>query len=140
MHCKPGVFATAGTKDKRAVTVQHVTAFKVCFPALSSFCVLHVGDCLWSWLSFLLWCWHALEMAEHHATYLPLLNSKHSKVGLCLLARRHTCMYDHRQALYVHEVLKKGLSMDSMLLPYIGHSGATGWAQSSAVQLPGWQL
>lgn len=29
MHCKPGTFATAGTKDKRAVTVQNVTAFKV---------------------------------------------------------------------------------------------------------------
>lgn len=32
MHCKPGIFATAGTKDKRAVTVQQVTAFKVTFP------------------------------------------------------------------------------------------------------------
>ncbi|DBB03074.1 TPA: hypothetical protein ACH3X1_013389 [Trebouxia sp. C0004] len=29
IHCKRGVFATAGTKDKRAVTVQSVTAFKV---------------------------------------------------------------------------------------------------------------
>ncbi|KAL0052217.1 hypothetical protein WJX82_010083 [Trebouxia sp. C0006] len=29
IHCKRGVFATAGTKDKRAVTIQSVTAFKV---------------------------------------------------------------------------------------------------------------
>ena len=29
IHCKRGVFATAGTKDKRAVTVQSITAFKV---------------------------------------------------------------------------------------------------------------
>lgn len=29
-HAPPGVFAVAGTKDKRGVTVQHVTAHKVC--------------------------------------------------------------------------------------------------------------
>lgn len=36
MHCKPGVFATAGTKDKRAVTVQHVTAYKVAAERLAA--------------------------------------------------------------------------------------------------------
>ena len=40
IHCKPGIFATAGTKDKRAVTVQHVTAFKVAtLHLLASACV-----------------------------------------------------------------------------------------------------
>ena len=29
LHCNPSVLNTAGTKDRRAVTVQHVTAFKV---------------------------------------------------------------------------------------------------------------
>jgi len=44
IHCKRGVFATAGTKDKRAVTVQSVTAFKVfacSLTDLSSACVCH---------------------------------------------------------------------------------------------------
>lgn len=29
LRCKPNVFGFAGTKDKRAVTVQNVTAYKV---------------------------------------------------------------------------------------------------------------
>jgi tRNA pseudouridine13 synthase len=29
LRCKPNVFGYAGTKDKRAVTVQSVTAFRV---------------------------------------------------------------------------------------------------------------
>ena len=44
IHCKRGVFATAGTKDKRAVTVQSVTAFKVfacSLTDLSLACVRH---------------------------------------------------------------------------------------------------
>ena len=43
LHCKPGTFATAGTKDKRAVTVQHVTAFKVLLISVGSVLALLEG-------------------------------------------------------------------------------------------------
>ncbi len=35
VHCSAAAFGVAGTKDKRAVTVQQVTAFKVGAPAIS---------------------------------------------------------------------------------------------------------
>ena len=61
LHCAPGALGCAGTKDRRAVTVQHVTAHKV-LPrrlaaanerlrglTLGNFCLvreaLHLGDC-----------------------------------------------------------------------------------------------
>lgn len=39
VHCSPSCFGVAGTKDKRAVTVQQVTAFKVTLPVVTLSCL-----------------------------------------------------------------------------------------------------
>lgn len=34
LHCKPGTLGIAGTKDKRSVSAQHLTAWQVCIWSL----------------------------------------------------------------------------------------------------------
>ena len=41
LHCKPGTLAVAGTKDKRACTVQHLTAWQV--RAAAAFAIAEYG-------------------------------------------------------------------------------------------------
>ena len=36
LHCKPGTLGIAGTKDKRSVSAQHLTAWQVCSAASHS--------------------------------------------------------------------------------------------------------
>ena len=62
IHCKPGIFATAGTKDKRAVTVQHVTAFKVAHFFFVLLMITMVCGCLALFLLLLLPSWHWLVL------------------------------------------------------------------------------
>ena len=33
LHCKPGTLGIAGTKDKRSISAQHLTAWQVCSAA-----------------------------------------------------------------------------------------------------------
>lgn len=110
MHCKPGIFATAGTKDKRAVTVQQVTAFKVTFPhpflpaALVLFFTALVSSSAWA-LSVQLWHFllgqclsgHTLPqmqfpaLAAHYVSSSPLLQCPSSSSLHPANAAAHPC-------------------------------------------------